>query len=135
MDDKLRFFIEIKNNNKTDQQVNINIDSNKWQWSETIKAFETKQFLKDIPLEEREYNLQINTLNEKYSKIIIPALQKIVETKKETIETVIVQEINTGNEIKLDDNVFSNPLMWVFAALPILAIGLLIIVATRRKYM
>jgi hypothetical protein len=135
MDKTLRFFIEVKNNNKTDQQVTINIDSNKWQWVETINAFETKQFLKDIPLEEREYNLKINTLNEKYSKIIIPAIQEIVATQKETIETIIVQEIKTGNDIKLDDNIFSNPLMWVFAILPILAIGILIIIATRRKYM
>ncbi len=129
---QLRFEIKIANNTPTKSDVKINVDSNNYQWTESIASFEQVEIQKDLPLEERPYLLKIETETETYTQTIYPALQKIIEDINTPVETVVVQQIDTHDtelsELKL------TPEMLVFILLPLFAVALLVVFATKKRY-
>ncbi len=131
LNDKIRFDIKLLNTFSTEKEVIININENDSVWSEIITPFTLKEIQREFPLNKNYYNLVIDTPTEKYSTIIIVNEQKIIQ-QEPTKETIIIQKIETDTANSL---LRLNPIeLIIFAILPIIAFTLLIIFATKKRY-
>jgi hypothetical protein len=120
------FEMNFSNNTNKKGIVNIfvNNDNN---FDYKLEPFEKVWLRKEVKIEDKDYVLEIITPTKIYTQTIVPvARTTIVETPR---ETTIVQQISNDSEIGL-----SLIEIIIFALLPIVAIALLLIFATKKRY-
>ncbi len=132
---KLLLIFTIANNSSNESQVDMNLVKGQevWNWTETIPPFTETEIKKEVDLENTTYFLTIETKNEIYSQSIVPAIQKaqIDNTPK---QTSVVQKIDEGLDETLIDYLIKNPWLIIFGLLIVFAVLLLLVFASKRKY-
>ncbi|MDD3083606.1 MAG: transglutaminase domain-containing protein [Candidatus ainarchaeum sp.] len=129
--DKMRFEVNISNNTNKEEEIKITINDSNSDYK--IGAFQNVWIRKEIESDNNTYLIKIITPTEQYSQKIYQAIQKIIQIEDtKTKETTITQEIETEKQSLFEQiNIIE---IMIFAMLPIIAIILLILFATRKKY-
>jgi hypothetical protein len=127
----------VTNYRKTNSDINIEI--NEKRFVETINSFAEKKIRKEIPLDTNEYQITINSIDQKIVQNISLNLNK-VETIQQDFNNSQSSDINDSItqdiEIKKDtliDSIFKNPLIFIVIFIPILIFGLILFYLTRTK--
>jgi hypothetical protein len=130
LDTKLRLEIRVQNNFPEEKDIKITVDEN-YEWTENLPALTNTIIQKEVNLGQKEYEIQITTPSEIYTKKVFPILNNITPTDNKNKENIIIQKI----ENKQDNNTQEfGPEIIIFILLPIFAIALLIVFATRKRY-
>jgi hypothetical protein len=123
----MRFEIKLSNNTNKNEIVKIFVNNDNT-FDYELKPFEKKWLRKEVEIGDMDYVLEIITPTKIYTQTIVPvARTTIIETPKETI---IVQQIINDKETTSLNLVE----IMIFALLPIIAIALLLIFATKKRY-
>jgi hypothetical protein len=130
LDTKLRLEIRVQNNFPEEKDIKITVDEN-YEWTENLPALTNTIIQKEVNLGQKEYEIQITTPSEIYTKKVFPIINNITPTDNKNKENIIIQKI----ENKQDNNTQEfGPEIIIFILLPIFAIALLIVFATRKRY-